>query len=77
MGAAHHHAVQRGRVLRDVDADGPHLHHGRVVGFQAPLGAVQGLGFGNAALHHSSDSKREQQSFAQPSQLYLTLSFKC
>lgn len=43
VGAAHHHAVQRGWVLRDVDADGPHLHHGRVVGLQSPLGAVQGL----------------------------------
>lgn len=66
VGAAHHHAVQRGRVLRDVDADGAHLHHGRVVGFQPPLGAVQSLRFGNAALHHGPDSKREQQSFACP-----------
>lgn len=43
VGAAHHHAVQGGRVLRDVDDDGAHFEDGGVVGLQAALGAVQGL----------------------------------
>lgn len=55
--APDHHAVQRGRVLGDVDADGPDLEHGSGVGLQPPLGAVQGLGLGDAALHHGSSEK--------------------
>ena len=60
MGAADHHAVQGGRVLGDVDQDGPHLEHGRVVGLQAALGAVQGLGLGDVALHHRPGMDEEQ-----------------
>lgn len=40
MGAAHHHAVQSGRMLGDVDHDGSHFENGGVVGLQASLGAV-------------------------------------
>lgn len=54
VGAAHHHAVQGGRVLRDVDDDGAHFEDGGVVGLQAALGAVQGLRLGDVALHHRS-----------------------
>lgn len=56
MGAADHHAVQRRRVLGDVDHDGPHLEDGRVVGLQASLGAVQGLRLGDVALHHRPEN---------------------
>lgn len=55
MRTAHHHAVQRGGVLRNVDADGSNLDHSSVVCFQPPLGTIQGLGFGNAAFHYSSN----------------------
>lgn len=57
MRASDHHAVQRGRVLGDVDADGPDFEHGSVVSPQPPLGAVQGLGLGDAAFHHSSSER--------------------
>jgi len=54
VGAAHHHAVQGRRMLRDVDQDGPHLEDGGVVGLQTPLGAVQRLRFGDVALDNRS-----------------------
>lgn len=54
MGAADHHAVQRSRVLGDVDHDGPHFEDSGVVGLQAPLGAVQGLRLGDVAFDHRS-----------------------
>lgn len=57
MRTAHHHAVQRGRVLRNVDADGSDFDHSSVVCFQPSLGTVQGLGFGNTAFHDSSNRK--------------------
>ena len=60
MRAADHHAVEGGWVLWDVDQDGPHFEHGRVVGLQAPLGAVQGLGLGDVALHHRPRMDEEQ-----------------
>lgn len=44
--------MQRGRVLGDVDADGPDFEHGGVVSLQPPLSTVQGLGLGDAAFHH-------------------------
>lgn len=57
MRTAHHHAVQRGGVLRNVDADGSNFDHGSVVCFQPSLSTIQGLGFGNAAFHDSSNRK--------------------
>lgn len=57
MRAAHHHAVQCGGMLGNVDADGSNLDHSSIVCFQPSLGAIQGLGFGNAAFHHSSNRK--------------------
>lgn len=60
MGAADHHAVQRGRVLRDVDHDGAHLEDGGVVGPQAPLGAVQRLRLGDGALDDGPETREEQ-----------------
>lgn len=55
MRAAHHHAVQRGGVLRDVDADGSNFDYSSIVCFQPSLGTIQGLGFGNTAFHNSSN----------------------
>lgn len=57
MRTAHHHAVQRGRVLRNVDADGSNFDHSSVVCFQPSLGTIQGLGFGNTAFHDGSNRK--------------------
>lgn len=57
MRAAHHHAVQRGRVLWNVDADGSNFDHSSIVCFQPSLGTIQGLGFGNTAFHYSSKRK--------------------
>lgn len=59
MGAADHHAVQRRRVLGDVDHDGPHFEDGGVVGLQAPLGAVQRLRLGDVAFDHRPANKGE------------------
>lgn len=58
MGATDHHAVQRGWVLGDVDHDGAHLEHSCVVGLQAPLSAVQGLGLSYVAFHNRSGKGR-------------------
>lgn len=58
MGATDHHAVQRGRVLRDVDHDGPHFEDGCVVGPQAALGTVQRLGLSDVTFHHRSEMIR-------------------
>lgn len=57
MGAAHHHAVQGGRVLGDVDHYGAHLEDGGVVGLQAALGAVQRLRFGDGAFDDGSETQ--------------------
>lgn len=57
MGAADHHAVQSGRVLRDVDHDGPHFEDSRIVGLQSSLGAVQGLGLSDVAFDHRSETE--------------------
>lgn len=59
MGAADHHAVQRSRVLGNVDHDGPHFEDSGVVGLQAPLGAVQGLRLGDVAFDHRSVNTEE------------------
>lgn len=60
VGAAHHHAVERGRVLGNVDHDGPHFEDGGVVGLQPTLGAVQGLRLGDVALDHRSENTSSQ-----------------
>lgn len=60
VGAAHHHAVQRGRMLGDVDHDGSHFEDGSVVGLQPTLGAVQGLRLGDVALDHRSENTPSQ-----------------
>lgn len=59
MRAADHHAVQSGRVLRDVDEYGAQAPDGRVVGLQATLGAVQGLRLGDVAFNHHSGRENE------------------
>lgn len=56
VGAADHHAVQSGWVLRYVDHDGPHFKDSGVVGLQPPLGAVQGLRLGDVAFYHRSET---------------------
>lgn len=61
MGAAHHHAVQSCRVLGDVDHDGAHFKDGSVVGLQTPLGAVQGLRFGDGTFNHRSETQGEPE----------------
>lgn len=61
MGAAHHHAVQSRRMLRDVDHDGPHFEDGSVVGLQSPLGAVQGLGLGDGTFDNRSGTQGEHE----------------
>lgn len=61
MGAAHHHAVQSRRMLGDVDHDGAHFKDGSVVGLQTPLGAVQGLRFGDGAFHNRSETPGETE----------------
>lgn len=57
MGAADHHAVQSGRVLGDVDHDGPYFEDSRIVGLQSSLSAVQGLGLGDVAFDHRSETE--------------------
>lgn len=57
VGAADHHAVQSSWVLGDVDQDGPHFEDRRIVGLQSSLGAVQGLGLGDVAFDHRSETQ--------------------
>lgn len=44
-------------MLGNVDANGSNLEHGGIVSLQASLGAVEGLGLGDAALHYSSKDR--------------------
>lgn len=57
MRTSNHHAVQGGRVLRNVDTDGTYFEHSCIVCLQPPLGTVEGLGLGNTTFHYSSTNR--------------------